>query len=316
MPDGRHPDRILDRRDASGQVLGGLARVHPQLQTVPVPMQRDRVTALCDPGDQLGSALHLLADHEEGRTRARSREHFQYRRRALGVRPIVERQRHPPGSGQPAGQRQSSGSGEVDGREDMADHGVRDFRDRTLAMDRGRSPGPDLDAWLPDPGLRVVHRRTSQAGAAELWQAGQQLRLGEAGLLGRLIRWRIPGLDRDTSFDHLFREPPFMVLEEGEHQLVSGLVGRIWTLRRDYPRLADADEYLAWSARGTARVLFAIWVRAGDDDSEIFAEVRVQTFGVQGRVGMAAVRPLVRRFQGVIGSDGLRAVVRRAEGRG
>jgi hypothetical protein len=150
--------------------------------------------------------------------------------------------------------------------------------------------------------------------AAQLWQAGQQLPLSETGLLGRLIRWRIPGLARDTSFDALFREPPFMVLDESEHLLISGLVGRIWTLRRDYPRLTDADAYRAWSQRGTARVLFAIWVHPeGDQGSEIHTEVRVQTFGVQGRVGIGAIRPLVRRFQGVIGSEGLRSVVRRAE---
>ena len=53
-----------------------------------------------------------------------------------------------------------------------------------------------------------------------------------------------------------------MVLEEGEDGLVSGLVGRIWTLRRDYPQLSDAEEFQHWSQRGTARVLFANWVAA------------------------------------------------------
>ncbi len=86
------------------------------------------------------------------------------------------------------------------------------------------------------------------------------MRLADAALLGRLVRWRIPGLRPDTSFDQLFRQPPFMVLEEGEMALVSGLVGRIWTLRRDYPQLRDPEEYLAWSRRGSARVLFAHWV--------------------------------------------------------
>ena len=43
------------------------------------------------------------------------------------------------------------------------------------------------------------------------------------------------------------------------------------------------------------------------------SEVRVQGFGVQGRVGITAVGPLVRRFEGLVGLEGLGAVVRLAE---
>ena len=141
-----------------------------------------------------------------------------------------------------------------------------------------------------------------------------QVRLADTGLLGRLVRWRIPGLERDEGFDALFREQPFIVLQDGERALVSGLVGPIWTLRRDYPELAGADEFRAWSRRGTARVVFANWVAPSDGGgSELRSEVRVQAFGVQGRVGVAAVRPLVGRFQGLVGSEGLDAAVKLAE---
>ena len=44
-------------------------------------------------------------------------------------------------------------------------------------------------------------------------------------MLGRLVRWRIPGTDADVSFDELFREPPFIVLEEAETALVPGSSG-------------------------------------------------------------------------------------------
>ncbi len=173
---------------------------------------------------------------------------------------------------------------------------------------------PDLDAWLPRPALRVMHRRSSTASADALWAAARELRLADTGLLGRLVRWRIPGLARDAGFDALFREPPFTILDQGERALVSGLVGRIWTLRRDYPQLSDPDEFRSWSRRGTARVVFANWVSPTDDGgAELCSEARVQAFGVQGRVGVAAVRPLVGRFQGLVGSEGLRAAVRRAE---
>jgi hypothetical protein len=173
---------------------------------------------------------------------------------------------------------------------------------------------PDLDAWLARPALRVMHCRSSAASPDALWAAARELRLAETGLLGRLVRWRIPGLARDVGFDALFREPPFIVLEQGERALVSGLVGRIWTLRRDYPQLTDPDEFRGWSRRGTARVVFANWVTPSQDGgAELCSEARVQAFGVQGRVGITAVRPLVGRFQGLVGSEGLRAAVRRAE---
>lgn len=177
---------------------------------------------------------------------------------------------------------------------------------------------PDLDTWLPDPALRVAHRRSSAVAPDALWAAATEVRVADTGLLGRLIRWRIPGVSREARFDALFREPPFLVLQEGERALICGLVGRIWTLRRDYPRLRGPEEFRDWSQRGTARVVFAHWVSESGDasGSELRSEARVQAFGVQGRVGVAAVRPLVARFQGLIGSEGLRAAVRLAERRG
>ena len=174
---------------------------------------------------------------------------------------------------------------------------------------------PDLDAWLPSPAVRVSHRRHSQASAARLWDAARSVRLGQTRMLGRLIRWRIPGVPPEITFDELFREPPFMVLEASDTALVSGLVGRIWTLRRDYPRLGSVEEYLEWSAAGTAKVLFANWVQPAPDGggAELRSETRVEAFGVQGRIGLTSVRPLIRGFQQLIWSDAMAAAVRRAE---
>jgi hypothetical protein len=176
------------------------------------------------------------------------------------------------------------------------------------------SAAPDLDKWLPKPALRVVHRRESSVSAAQLWQAAREVRLSDTAVLGRLVRWRIPGLARDLGYDGLFRQPPFMVLEEGEHALVSGLVGRIWTLRRDYPRLGSPEEFAEWSRGGTARVVIANWVRPRDEGGSVLAaEARVEPVGAQGRLGVAAVRPVVRAFQHLVGSEGINVAVRRAE---
>jgi hypothetical protein len=175
---------------------------------------------------------------------------------------------------------------------------------------------PDLDSWLPSPTLRIAHGRESAAPQERLWEAAGQVRLADAGRLGRLIRWRIPGTPAQITFDELFRKPPFIALrdEDGEPALVSGLVGRIWTLRRDYPLLESPDQFRDWSQRGTARVLFANWVQAAPSGrSALRSEVRVEVFGVQGRVGLTAVRPLIGAFHQLVATDGIEAAVRLAE---
>jgi hypothetical protein len=163
--------------------------------------------------------------------------------------------------------------------------------------------------------MRVAHRRETSATPDQLWEAARGVRLSDARLLGRLVRWRIPGLAADLAFDELFRAPPFIVLAQAPGRaLLSGLVGRIWTLRRDYPQLEDPEQFRTWSTPGTARVVFANWIEtASDERAAINAEVRVEAIGAQGRVGVAAVRPLVGAFGSLIGSDGIEMAVRRAE---
>ena len=173
---------------------------------------------------------------------------------------------------------------------------------------------PDLDAWLPAPTVRVSHRRHSDASSERLWAAARSVRLSQTRVLGRLVRWRIPDTPPEIAFDELFREAPFQVLEASDGALVSGLVGRIWTLRRDYPKLDSTDAYRKWSQPGTARVLFAHWVESAIADGAVLrSETRVEAFGLQGRIGLASVRPLIRGFEQLIWSDAMAAAVRRAE---
>lgn len=174
---------------------------------------------------------------------------------------------------------------------------------------------PDLDHWLADPALRVPHRCEAAAGQAELWEAARTVRLADTRVLGRLVRLRIPGVPASIAYDELFRASPFAVLHEDEGVLVSGLVGRIWTLRRDYPTLPGPDEFRRWSTPGTARVVFANWVEpAGSKRATLVTETRVGVTDREGRVGLAVVRPLVAAFHSLIGSEAMAVAVRRAEG--
>jgi len=172
---------------------------------------------------------------------------------------------------------------------------------------------PDLDRWIPDPVVRVVHRRTADASVADLWDAARTVHLDDTGVLGRLVRWRIPDIEGDPAYDELFRAPPFTPLDEGEHALVSGLCGRIWTLRRDYPVLAGPDEFRAWSEPGTARVTLATWAERDGDRAVISSEARVGAVDRQGRLGLVAVRPLIRASNRLIATEALALAARRAQ---
>jgi hypothetical protein len=180
------------------------------------------------------------------------------------------------------------------------------------------SGAPDLDRWLPDPLIRITHRRVASAQPDVLWGCARSVTLEDTRALGRLVRLRIPGLPRALTFDAMFRSPPFIVLHTDERQLLSGIVGRIWTIRRDYPSLADPDEFRSWSRPGTARVLFATWVEQGDGAgrSALVSETRVAAVDRRARFGLAAVRPLIIASHHLIGTDGIAVAARRAERRG
>jgi hypothetical protein len=174
---------------------------------------------------------------------------------------------------------------------------------------------PNLDDWLDDPAVRVSHRRAAAAGAPDLWEAARTVRLADTRRLGPVLRWRLPGVPADITYDELFRAPPFTVLDQGDGALLSGLVGRIWTLRRDYPALSDPGEFRRWSAAGTVRVLFGNWVEpAGVNRTALVSETRIGVSDRGGRLGLALVRPLIAAFHSLVGSEALAVAVRRAEG--
>jgi hypothetical protein len=173
-----------------------------------------------------------------------------------------------------------------------------------------------LDAWLGSPAVRTHHRRSAAAGPEALWRQATEVRLNETRSLGRLVRWRIPGLAGDLTYHELFRSYPFCVLEEDRHLLVTGLCGRIWTLARDYPRLDGPSEFAAWDTPGTVRVLFAHWVReAGDGRAELVSEARVQPVDARSALRLRALWTVIGRFERLVGAEPLELAARRAEGR-
>jgi hypothetical protein len=172
---------------------------------------------------------------------------------------------------------------------------------------------PDLDSWLEQPVVRIHHRREADVEPEALWAAARSIRLADTRALGRLIRMRIPGVSSAAAFDDLFRAPPFTVLHTDDGALVSGLVGRIWTVRRDYPPLAEPDEFRRWTTPGTARVLFATWVEpVSSEVTALVSETRVATVDRRAWMGLAALRPLIATSQNLIGRDGIEIAIKRA----
>ena len=173
-----------------------------------------------------------------------------------------------------------------------------------------------LDDWMARPVVRTRHRRRAAAAPDALWDAASGLRLSEAGRLGRLVRWRIPGTAPDETFRGLLAEYPFVLLDEGERWSMSGLCGRIWTLTRDYPRLDGPDTFRTWDEPGTVRVLFAHWVEAdGDGRSAIVSEARVAPVDRSAEVRLRSLWMLIGMFERLIGAESLELAVARAEGR-
>ena len=124
---------------------------------------------------------------------------------------------------------------------------------------RRRYPPDRPTAWTRGCRTRRAHApppRRADSRPRTSGGAANELRLSDTRTLGRLVRWRIPGLARDLTYGELFRAYPFTVLEEGEQHLLAGLCGRIWTLARDYPRLGGPGRFAALGrARHRARAV-------------------------------------------------------------
>lgn len=174
---------------------------------------------------------------------------------------------------------------------------------------------PELDRWLEDPQIRTHHRRSSDSAPEALWHSAEAVTVGELPTLGRVVRWRIPGTPSDLPLRDLFRRYPFVVLEEGDLWSVSGMCGRVWTLKRDYPRLAGAREFEEWDQAGTVRIVFAHWVERQDDGrAALVSESRVLPVDRRARLRMRTLWAALGRFERLIGGEGLAAAAKGGPG--
>jgi hypothetical protein len=172
----------------------------------------------------------------------------------------------------------------------------------------------DLDELLPGAPVRTHHRRPTSASAEEVWDAAGTLRLSDTRRLGRLVRWRLPDTPADCTFRELLRRYPFTLLDEGPRYSISGLCGRIWTFRADYPRLSGPADFAAWDAPGTVQVLFATWTQErADGRVELCGEARVRPVDDAAALRLRLLWAAVGRFEGLVGSEAISRAVQAAQ---
>jgi hypothetical protein len=170
-----------------------------------------------------------------------------------------------------------------------------------------------LDDWLPQYAVRTYHRRAAATSPPALWAEATRIRLADTRRLGKLVSWRIPGVHDAQTYHELFRAYPFTVLHESATELISGLCGKIWTLARDYPRLATAQEFADYDERGTVRVAFAHWVTETPGGAELHSEARVAPVDTHARVRLKAIWTVLGPFERLVGAEPLELAVHRAE---
>jgi hypothetical protein len=182
------------------------------------------------------------------------------------------------------------------------------------APERVAAPAPDLDRWLDAPTITTRHHRDAPVDPQRLWAAASAVRLDQTRTLGKLVGWRIPGTPPDQTFRALFAGPPFIVLDEGPTHSISGLCGKIWTIRRDYPQLRDPADFVTWDEPGDARVLFAHWTQPGPGGrgATLHSQARVQALDGRARFALTVLWKTVGVFERRIGAEALSLAVHEA----
>jgi hypothetical protein len=173
--------------------------------------------------------------------------------------------------------------------------------------------GPDLDRWLEDPQVRTRHSREARAGVEGLWREAMGVALGDCRLLGRVVSRRLGIEDPSMTFAELFGAAPFVLLEQGPGWTLSGLCGRIWSVRGELGRVDGPDAFHGWDEAGTVRVLFAHWAAPRASGATLHSEVRVSPVDRRAALRLTALEPFIAAFQSLIGREALALAVRRAE---
>ena len=179
-----------------------------------------------------------------------------------------------------------------------------------------------LDELLPAPHFRERHERRIAAPPAAVWQAVQDLRLGDLALSRalmaiRLLPARLAGRSEASRMvaGRLLEDGPVPVLAEAaERAVVAGGVMQPWKLTggEDPPAL-DAPALQAFAEPGWVKTGFDLVIEPDGSGTRLTTETRVTATDPRTRARFGLYWLFIRAGSGLIRHDMLRAVARRAE---
>jgi hypothetical protein len=179
-----------------------------------------------------------------------------------------------------------------------------------------------LDDLLPAPHFRERHERRIAAPPAAVWEALQDLRLGDLALsralMGiRLLPARLAGRKQPSRMvsGRLLEEGPVPVLSaEPDHAVLAGGVLQPWRITGgDEPPRLDATALQAFAEPGWVKVGFDLVIERNGAGTRLTTETRVTATDPRTRTRFGLYWLVIRAGSGLIRRDMLRAVARRAE---
>ena len=179
-----------------------------------------------------------------------------------------------------------------------------------------------IDDLLPTPHFRERHERRIAAPPAAVWQALQELRLGDLALSRalmaiRLLPARVAGrseASRMVSGRFLEEGPVPVLAEEAQRAVVAGGVMQPWKLTGgDEPPALDAAALRAFAEPGWVKTGFDLVIEPNGTGTRLTTETRVTATDPRTRARFGLYWLFIRAGSGLIRHDMLRAVARRAE---
>jgi hypothetical protein len=178
------------------------------------------------------------------------------------------------------------------------------------------------DELLPAPHFRERHERRIAAPPAAVWQAMQELRLGDLllsrALMGiRLLPARLAGRTQPSRMvsGRLLEEGPVPVLAEAPGRaVVAGGVMQPWKIAGDEdPPALDAAALQAFAEPGWVKTGFDFVLDPDGTGTRVTTETRVTATDARTRARFGLYWLFIRAGSGLIRRDMLRALARRAE---
>ena len=179
-----------------------------------------------------------------------------------------------------------------------------------------------LDELLPAPHFRERHERRIPAPPAAVWEALQELRLGDLALsralMGvRMLPARLAGHETASRMvdGRLLEQGPVPVLAQAPGRaVVAGGVMQPWKLAggEDPPAL-DAAALQAFAEPGWVKTGIDFVIDPDGSGSRLTTETRVTATDARTRARFGLYWLLIRAGSGLIRRDMLRALARRAE---